>query len=284
MQRVQYPARMKKFLVVLLLPLTASAFGSFGHRAIAQIAQSKLTPAARAQIDALLQVAPRSSLAEMSVWPDEIRNDPIHPRPETAPWHYLNFPPGKCRAKISNVCPKGDCLPVKLSEQLQVLSDKTKPMPLRAEALGFVVHFYGDIHQPLHLGFARDKGGNDFQLSLPEGTVPPPAPDNKAAIEAARWGANLHSYWDTLLFRSNKIPEADYTLHIAALPVSARTSAKFDVASMTRESCERVQALGFYPRSHKLSAEDIAKSRPLAEAQLALAAARLANALNAALK
>ncbi|MFP3648289.1 S1/P1 nuclease, partial [Paraburkholderia sp. SIMBA_054] len=76
-------------------------------------------------------------------------------------------------------CPGGDCVIVALKVQTALLADHSQTLETRRQALKFVVHFVGDIHQPMHAGYAADKGGNDFQLQF----------NGK--------GTNLHSLWDS---------------------------------------------------------------------------------------
>ncbi len=136
---------------------TAHAWGSEGHQVIALIAQSQLTPKARAEVDRLLAVEPGETLVSVSTWADERRN------PATAPWHYINFPRSDCLYNEQRDCPDGRCVIVAIKRQLEVLvSGATDDRKLTA--LKYLVHFMGDVHQPLHAGFQDDRGGNQYQF------------------------------------------------------------------------------------------------------------------------
>ena len=257
------------------------AFGSFGHRTIAEIAERGLVPNARAKVAELLKVAPRPSLVELSTWPDELRDDPNAQKSakRTAPWHYMNFPKGECGLSIERACRNGNCLVPRLHEQIALLGNRKLPLAVRAEALGFVVHLFGDLHQPLHLGYAIDKGGNDFQISLGKNAEPvntPIAP----GIQAQRMGANLHSLWDTLIFDVPKLGLVAQAAQIWALPVPSNAASKINVELIARESCTIVQASDFYPTKHLISAAYLDQMRPRAQLRVALAGRRLANLLN----
>ena len=258
------------------------AFGTFGHRAIADIAERGLTPSARAQVAELLKVAPRPSLVGLSTWPDELRDDPNAQEQSklTARWHYMNFPKGDCGLSIARACPDGNCLVPRLNEQIAILGNRKIELAKRAEALGFVVHLFGDLHQPLHLGYAVDKGGNDFQISMGGNAEPVIAPSAPSGIQAQRMGANLHSLWDTLIFDVPKLGLVAEAAQISALPVASGAAREINVELIARESCKIVQASDFYPTKHLISSAYLSQMRPRAQLRVALAGRRLANLLN----
>ena len=153
--------RLKCWLASFILAMTVStaahAWGTEGHHVIALIAQSQLTPKARAAVDRLLAVEPGETLVSVSTWADEHRN------PANAPWHYINFPRGDCVYNEERDCPDGRCVVVAIKRQQEVLvSGATDDRKLTA--LKYLVHFVGDLHQPLHAGFQDDRGGNQYQF------------------------------------------------------------------------------------------------------------------------
>lgn len=131
----------------------AHAWGSEGHQVIAIIAQAQLTPRAKAEVDRLLAIEPGETFASISTWADEHRN------PATAPWHYINFPRGDCVYNERRDCPDGRCVVVAIKRQVEVLGSSAKDEK-KLTALKYLVHFVGDVHQPLHVGFQDDRGGN----------------------------------------------------------------------------------------------------------------------------
>jgi len=153
------------------------AWGSEGHQVIALIAQSQLTPKARGEVDRLLKLEPGATLDSVSTWADEHRN------PSTAPWHYVNFPRETCVYEQARDCPDGKCVVGAIERQSKILAFATTDEE-RLAALKFLVHFVGDVHQPLHAGYLDDKGGNTYQL------------------QAFMRGTNLHALWDTVIIRS----------------------------------------------------------------------------------
>ena len=235
----------------------AHAWGPEGHQVIALIAQTQLTPKARAQVDRLLAQEPGDTLASISTWADEHRN------PSTASWHYVNFPRGNCMYDERRDCPDGNCVVGAIKKELEILTSSAAD-DKRLTALKFVVHFVGDVHQPLHAGFIDDKGGNTYQLQV-------------------FWrGSNLHTVWDTGLIKNlNEEPEV-MALRVQKLTVGMPI-ANLDPVNAAEESCGIVSLTGFYPE-RLVEQHYIQRYTPVMERRLAAAGARLAGILNSALK
>src|SRR5437016_3571505 len=148
------------------------AWGPEGHNLVARLAAAQLTDSARARVAEILE--PGATLPSISSWADEIRRS----RPDTAPWHYIDIPIDRPRLDLARDCPNGDCVIVKIEEFEKVLSDGAAQVDQRREALMFIVHFIGDLHQPLHCADHRDRGGNEVKT------------------EFFGKPMNLHSAWD----------------------------------------------------------------------------------------
>lgn len=157
---------------------TENDWGQTGHRTTAEIAQSYLSKDAKKEIEKLLN---GRSLAFVSTYADEIKSDSYYRK--YSPWHYVNLPEGATAYVKDEVNPKGDLL-MALRKCVEVLKDKTAPKEEKEFYLKLLVHFMGDLHQPLHAGRGEDKGGNDIQV---------------------RWfgeGSNLHRVWDSEMIDS----------------------------------------------------------------------------------
>lgn len=256
------------FLLVLPLSPAAHAWGPLGHRLVARLAEADLDPQARAEIHRLLQGEADPSLAGIANWADNLReNDPDLGR-TSARWHYVNIGEHDCSYQPARDCPDGKCVIEAIRAQAAILADRTRPDAERSQALKFVVHLVGDAHQPLHAGYARDKGGNDFQTSY-EGK-----------------GGNLHRVWDSGLLNSRGLDEDAYLRVLQALPAPAPDRADAlppASADWARQSCAIVVAPGFYPDRAVLQPAYYDAQRPIAERQLRIGGARLAALLNAAL-
>jgi hypothetical protein len=144
-----------------------------GHRIVATVAEHQLTPRARAEVDRLLALEPGATLASVSTWADE------HRTRQTVRWHFVNFPrEARCRYDAARDCRGGRCVVAAIERERKALLSSA-PDDERLEALKYLVHFVADVHQPLHAGYADDRGGNRVQL------------------QAYGKGAKLHALWDT---------------------------------------------------------------------------------------
>jgi hypothetical protein len=138
-------------VAIALLVTNAFAWGKEGHQVVASLAETQLSAKARSEVDRLLSLEPGATLQSISTWPDEHRN------PATGRWHYVNFPRNTCTYDAGRDCPDGNCVVGAIAKQLEVLASSA-PDDARLKALKYVVHFEADVHQPLHTGYADDKG------------------------------------------------------------------------------------------------------------------------------
>ena len=181
---------MRLFLLTLALLLPAApalAWGEVGHRTVAAIAQSNVTPNTRRKIARLLTHArelrtpecPLRSLQDAGVWADCIRRD--KPRFDyTAPWHYQNV--DICQPfDLAGPCANGACVKAAVDRAFASLKNPQLADWERLQALAFLTHFVGDLTMPLHDGDRGDRGGNDVKVAW--GIF---APDY----------LNLHGVWD----------------------------------------------------------------------------------------
>lgn len=180
---------------VLACPVWARAWGKEGHRIVAAIAErylEKHSPAALAKAKELLSV---QSLTEVAVYADDVRND----RPYTKNWHFVDIPLEEDMYVASRDCKagnKGDCAVQALYRFGFILANKKEDPCARAEALRFIIHIVGDIHQPLHNIDDHDAGGNGklvkfYDLKGYKGAAP-----------------NLHQVWDDGILQYSKMTMA----------------------------------------------------------------------------
>lgn len=259
-------------LLLCLHPALVLAWGETGHRIVGELAERQLSPSARAAVADLLAEELDPTLAGVSVWADAIRGEDAWKH--TYRWHFLNVPTLACRYFPPRDCPAGNCIVGAIAEQAHILGDASRPRAERAQALKFVVHFVGDVHQPLHAGLARDRGGNDFHLVY------------------RGQDTNLHRVWDSLILETASSPlPAQGTawrayadrLAESPLPVAAPFTPEA-IAGWALESCGLIDSAHLYPRgARKVTAAYLDRNRPLAEQRLRLAAARLAALLEHAL-
>jgi len=137
------------------------AWGCDGHRMTAAIAEKLLTTAATKQVQEILAYDKTTSMNEVACWPDEIRMEAAYRWSDSL--HFVDIPDGVCSFKYARDCKDdtqeiGRCAVGAIYNYTQRVQVTTGFQ--RAEALKFLVHFVGDIHQPLHVAFTNDKGGN----------------------------------------------------------------------------------------------------------------------------
>jgi hypothetical protein len=131
---------------LLLLPCPSLAWGVIGHAMIADIAEHHLTPRALDQVHRILGEEGLEHLDQVASWPDTIRKE----RPEASPWHYVAIPLDAASYDPARDCKGGDCAIEAIRRFTAILADPSQPEPARREALKFLVHIVGDLHQPLH--------------------------------------------------------------------------------------------------------------------------------------
>jgi hypothetical protein len=254
LQFLKMGARSALLCLVFFSSTTVFAWGPHGHELIAELADSLLTSSAKEETLRLLSLEPGQTLKSISTWADE------HRTKDNAKWHFINFPRHSCSFQKERDCNDGECAIEALEKKVAVLSNKSAAPEDRLNALKFVVHIMGDIHQPLHAGFPDDKGGNQYQVQLDEKST------------------NLHAFWDNdLITRSNlsrtKYIEQLMQIHLHKDPRNTKFS---DAAE---ESCEIVHSANFYP-SRMIEKEYIEYFSPVLNERLSLAGQRLANLLN----
>jgi len=158
--------------LMLLTPLSAGTkWSETGHRTVGKIASQYLTPKAKREIKKLLN---KQSLAMVSTYADEIKSDKRYNKFYT--WHYINMPM-EADYDIAKQNPDGD-LVFGIEFCKSVIKDKNASEEDKAFYLKLLVHFIGDLHQPLHVALEEDKGANDFK------------------VQWFNSDTNLHAVWD----------------------------------------------------------------------------------------
>ncbi|HNP18012.1 MAG TPA: S1/P1 nuclease [Fulvivirga sp.] len=166
---------MLKEIVITLFVLSSTqlfGWGLTGHRVVGQVAENHLSKKAKSKIQSILG---DETLAIVSVWMDEERSNPKYDH--TVDWHWVTIPDGMTYAEtVKN--PNGDVIATinRLIVELKA-GGLTKEQEI--ERIKMLVHFVGDIHQPLHVGKEGDRGGNAVKV---------------------KWfwnSTNLHSIWDS---------------------------------------------------------------------------------------
>jgi len=175
---------MKKFLcgfMAVCIAVGLISWGRTGHNVIGRIAANHLTDKAKTDVAALLG---NETLADVASWADDRRDR------STAPWHFINVELGLSFDDFKNQVTGQVDVYTALVKEEGILADDKASREDRVNALKYVVHFVGDIHQPMHVSRSEDKGGNTIQVQY----------DGQ--------GTNLHSLWDTKLLEHAGLSEA----------------------------------------------------------------------------
>lgn len=262
-------------IVIFTFHTNSFAWGRDGHRITGLLAEKSLTNTTKAKLKAMLG---SMSLAEASTWMDEQRPKLLQMNQNTPLWHY-NDAPVCGNAPLSTYCKDGNCASEKTKEFINVLSDSDRTPEERIDAVKFIVHMVGDIHQPLHSADNHDRGGNQLFVQL----------DTKRV--------KLHHAWDTELvaLAQNGRSEQQFTEDLFTTYVSdVRDAQAGDIDTWIAES--NVLALnhtygelnGFACRSKMSSTIELdskykTSATNIIKLQLVRAGARIAYLLNAAL-
>ncbi|EXJ85036.1 hypothetical protein A1O3_05711 [Capronia epimyces CBS 606.96] len=170
------------FRAVILLLLTARltfAWGTLGHETVAWIAQSYVSETTESTVKSILGSTRSDYMANVSTWADSYRY--TSSGRWSAPLHYIDAndsPPSSCSVDYSRDCGEAGCSVSAIVNYTSILLDNTSGQALKNDAMKFIIHFIGDIHQPLH-DEALDVGGNTINVTY----------DGEAT--------NLHHIWDT---------------------------------------------------------------------------------------
>lgn len=209
-----------------------------GHRITCQLAWDRLTPeAVRGVRDLLGPELTASEFADACVWADQIRAQLSTAPAELARFrpfttaHYVNFPAGAA-ALSRDGCSSGGGVSVRYCALdgtdylLDVLDGGTSELS-RGEALKFLMHIVGDLHQPLHAGYGEDRGGNDFVVNA-----------------VGRSGRNLHWVWDVFMVAhgNEPWPEMARRLDEAISPIQERRWQELDAMEWATESYDIVES------------------------------------------
>lgn len=266
---------MRKWLAVACLalamtPAKAHAWGEEGHKIVCGIAFQRLSPEAHAYTAKLLGADDEKTFVDACVWADQIRSQ----RPETSAWHYINIPAGVAGMDMQRDC--GDvskrCAPWAIMEMTRVLQNSSATEDARRDAIRFIMHFVGDLHQPLHAGRPEDLGGNRVNV------------DFFGDAGANGRMNNLHSVWDSQILRrgNQKWPDASVMLNGQIQPWEADAWGTPDVTGWANDSyriCEDY-VYGKLPADHKLGNMYYLPALGYSDVQLMKAGVRLAFILN----
>lgn len=275
------------FAIAALTVQPAFAWGDKGHEIVASIARDRLTPATKAWVDAILakdtDTLTAPDMISRATWADKWRDSGHR---ETASWHFVDQE--LVGPDLKTACfgypkandppsagPAQDCVVDKISEFEKELGDPATPDAERLLALKYILHFVGDVHQPLHASDNQDRGGNCVPVSL-----------------GGQRTTNLHSFWDTgVLSPLGDDPAAiAKTLELDITPDEAKAWAAEAPEAWAEESYAAAKASAYTINSPSGCASDVAplplsttyqaEALQVARLQIEKAGVRLAAVLN----
>lgn len=184
---------MKRFgiiLITIILTTSAFAWGKTGHRVVGYVAQQHITKKANKSINKILK---EYSLEMSGNFMDFIKADTNYRH--MGSWHYVSIPDGKTYADITKKS-EGDVIWAIETIIDELKTREFKIVPNEQFAIMALVHFIGDIHQPLHVGLAEDRGGNSVK------------------VEFFGNQSNLHRVWDSELIDHQGLSYTEWGDHI----------------------------------------------------------------------
>lgn len=253
--------RTLSFALICLFTTTLFAhddWGKTGHRATGEIASHYLTKTAKQKIHDLLNGA---SLAIVSTYGDEIKSDDRFDK--YSPWHYVNLPSLETSYETAKKNPKGDLIQGIRTCISKLENDKTSKEK-KIFYLKMLVHFVGDLHQPMHVGLAEDRGGNDIKVEW-------------------FWNrSNLHRVWDSEMINGYRMSYTELAENRKELSKKElRAMKKGSVLDWAKES--QALAMKIYndvENGDSLSYEYMYEWFPVVREQLQKGGVRLAAILN----
>jgi len=232
-------------------------WGATGHRTIGKIANDYLKGKTKRKIAELLD---GQSLALVATFGDDIKSDKRYNKLYT--WHYVNMP-FDVNYENSEKNPEGD-LVTGIEKCKSVILDENASKEDKAFYLKLLVHFIGDLHQPMHVGRKEDKGGNTVQV---------------------QWfgnGTNLHSVWDSKMinhFDMSYTELADNMVEISKVQIAEiQKGTIVDWVNDTHIYAKQVY--GSAKVGEKLGYQYMYKNFTLVQNQLQKGGIRLAKVLN----
>jgi len=239
-------------------------WGWDAHKMVCMIAWWEMEESTRSRIKTMLgDDSEYDRFMESCLWADDVRGRlEQYDRWSTA--HYVNLPRDADAFIIERDCADTFCVVEGIIESRDVLSDPDQSDARRLDALKFLSHFIGDIHQPLHAGYADDRGGNDTRVVLFDQET------------------NLHSAWDWGLIAHSGLDWMQYASHLY-FEISSRDRSEWasdDPASWSKESYDIVRDSAYDIGDGEIGQEYYDRHISLIELRIKQAGVRLADQLD----
>ena len=254
----------KRLLLTLITSCVATSFsfnihawGHDGHAAVGILAIGQLSAETRTQLEGVLGSVAEQTIVKACNWPDTVR--------ETAEWewsyplHYINIPPGESGYSESRDCPDQKCATEAIKHYALELGDQQVSNEKRRQAFAWVCHLVGDLHQPLHAGYAHDRGGNEFEINFKGEQT------------------NLHNFWDRALIK-DRVGDWQGLLRVLSQYPTVQTGDDWTGVMVDRwtEESHRLVEEELYPANPEITQNYADKSWAILQQRINTAASRLA--------
>ncbi len=253
------------------------AWGGDGHTAIGILAVNQLQPDALHELESIIRPLSKEAMAKECNWPDVIREN--EDDAWSAPLHYVNIPRGIDVYEQARDCPlrtehlnhperpPGYCVTEAIKHYATGLGNRQASYDERRQAFAWLCHLVGDLHQPLHAGFADDRGGNNIDVKYKGKKM------------------NLHRFWDSGLIKEQADSWQYLVGQTSPFPtVQADSNWSPEMVNDWTSESHQLAERAAYPSKKKIKAAFEEKSWEHIQQQIALAASRLALIINTELK
>lgn len=249
--------------------LPPTHWGWDAHKVVCEIAYRRLSPAGKEMVDELMARDTIATFAEACLWADAVK---YSTHESTYGYHFVNIPTGHAGYEANRDCsdPIRKCVVWAVPHYATMLMT-TESDTERLEALKFVGHFIGDLHQPLHAGRPEDRGGNGVDVEFPDA-------EGTGFIDY-----NLHQIWDRRMLERIGItwPESVAGLMDNLNPADAAEWEDFDVVAWTNESYGAAETIVYdVPDGGRITQEYIDRAMEYSLVAIQRAGVRLAFVLN----
>lgn len=249
------------FCALLGLSMQCLAWSHDGHSAIGVLAIKQLSPEARTELESIIGPLTDEAMIKACNWPDDVRETPEWEW--SAPQHYINIPRGETEYLESRDCPDQLCATQAIKKYAVQLFDDQLSKQEHWQAFAWLCHVTADLHQPMHAGFADDRGANRIQVTFHGEEM------------------NLHSFWDFGLINEHAGGWQGMVALLSEQPLG-QAPAEFTedmVNQWTNESHALATSSG-YPQNRDIDGAFALRSWVLTQQQVSLAAFRLATIIN----
>jgi hypothetical protein len=241
------------------------AWDRVGHSTVGIMALSQFQPDARRALESFVNPLDEQAMVKACNWPDEFRE--TEAGAWSSPLHYINIPRGDFTYLASRDCPQQQCVTEAIKHYAVELADRQASQQQRWQAFAWLCHLVGDLHQPLHAGYADDRGGNDFNVIFKGEQI------------------NLHTFWDFVLINQHADNWQNLISLLSTSPdIHSQSEWSANMVNDWTNESHKLARLKVYPVNREIDDIYLQQSWELVQERIISAASRLALIINSELK